>query len=58
MNDGSNFSYDLFYTGYGLPESFLKIYKDNKTVGSTQFHLDVEISKDDSNYYSLDSLYK
>ena len=45
MNDGSNFSYDLFYTGYGLPESFLKIYKDNKTVDSTQFHLDVEISK-------------
>ena len=44
MNDGSNFSYDLFYTGYGLPES-LKIYKDNKTVDSTQFHLDVEISK-------------
>ncbi|HCD2415858.1 TPA: exotoxin, partial [Staphylococcus aureus] len=25
--------------------SFLKIYKDNKTVDSTQFHLDVEISK-------------
>ena len=27
MNDGSNFSYDLFYTGYGLPESFLKFTK-------------------------------
>lgn len=44
MNNGSNFSYDLFDYGYGQPENFLKIYKDNKTIDSEDFHLDVDIS--------------
>ncbi|HHO6516982.1 TPA: staphylococcal enterotoxin type 32 [Staphylococcus aureus] len=44
MNDGNNFSYDLFDYGHGQPEDFLKIYKDNKTIDSEVFHLDVEIS--------------
>ncbi|HFO1085348.1 TPA: staphylococcal enterotoxin type M, partial [Staphylococcus aureus] len=49
LNDGSSFSYDLFDTGTGQAESFLKIYNDNKTVETEKFHLDVEISyKDES----------
>ncbi|WP_353846704.1 exotoxin beta-grasp domain-containing protein [Staphylococcus agnetis] len=44
MNDGNNFSYDLFDYDHGQPEDFLKIYKDNKTIDSEAFHLDVEIS--------------
>ncbi|HCD7979251.1 TPA: exotoxin, partial [Staphylococcus aureus] len=44
-----SFSYDLFYTGDGLPVSFLKIYEDNKIIESEKFHLDVEISYVDSN---------
>ncbi len=30
LNDGTSFSYDLFDTGTGQAESFLKIYNDNK----------------------------
>ncbi|HDJ6024433.1 TPA: staphylococcal enterotoxin type M, partial [Staphylococcus aureus] len=49
LNDGTSFSYDLFDTGTGQAESFLKIYNDNKTVETDKFHLDVEISyKDES----------
>lgn len=49
LNDKESFSYDLFYTGDGLPVSFLKIYEDNKKIESEKFHLDVEISYVDSN---------
>ncbi|HDA7819995.1 exotoxin beta-grasp domain-containing protein [Staphylococcus aureus] len=49
LNDEKSFSYDLFYTGDGLPVSFLKIYEDNKIIESEKFHLDVEISYVDSN---------
>lgn len=49
LNDGTSFSCDLFDTGTGQAESFLKIYNDNKTVETDKFHLDVEISyKDES----------
>ena len=30
LNNEKSFSYDLFYTGDGLPVKFLKIYEDNK----------------------------
>ncbi|PTH26405.1 exotoxin [Staphylococcus agnetis] len=43
LNSGENFKYELFYTGNGSPESFLKIYDDNKTIDSSSFHLDVTI---------------
>ncbi|MFF6464053.1 staphylococcal enterotoxin type V [Staphylococcus aureus] len=49
LNNEKSFSYDLFYTGDGLPVSFLKIYEDNKIIESEKFHLDVEISYVDSN---------
>ncbi|MGJ5700403.1 exotoxin beta-grasp domain-containing protein [Staphylococcus chromogenes] len=43
LNSGKNFKYELFYTGNGSPESFLKIYDDNKTIDSSSFRLDVTI---------------
>ncbi|AUJ54099.1 exotoxin beta-grasp domain-containing protein [Staphylococcus aureus] len=44
LNNGTQFSYDLFYTGHGQPEDFLKVYNDNKTIDSENFHLDVNLS--------------
>ncbi|WP_113524911.1 exotoxin beta-grasp domain-containing protein [Staphylococcus aureus] len=44
LNNGTQFSYDLFYTGHGQPEDFLKVYNDNKTIDSENFHLDVDLS--------------
>ncbi|HDE5218795.1 TPA: staphylococcal enterotoxin type Q [Staphylococcus aureus] len=44
LNNEPSFTYDLFYTGTGQAESFLKIYNDNKTIDAENFHLDVEIS--------------
>ncbi|HEL0613884.1 TPA: hypothetical protein TUU90_000973 [Streptococcus equi subsp. zooepidemicus] len=45
MNNGQHFCYDLYYQGDGSSQSILEMYKDNKTIDSREFHLDIELSK-------------
>ncbi|MGV2804743.1 exotoxin [Clostridium perfringens] len=44
-NEKDSFSLDLFYKGYGLSKSFLKIYNDNKIINIENLsHLDLTLS--------------
>ncbi|HDD3490276.1 TPA: exotoxin, partial [Staphylococcus aureus] len=36
-----SFYYDLFYIKGNLPDQYLQIYNDNKTIDSSDYHIDV-----------------